>query len=161
MIKKDSTVYIADGVKLDGEIELKENVGVWYNAVIRADLAKVIVGKNSNIQDLACIHVDKDVPTIIGENVTVGHGAIIHAATIEDNCLIGMGSIILDGATVESGALVAAGCVVPPGKTVPKNTLVVGNPMKIIKELSTVERENIIKNANVYVELAKNKLNER
>ncbi len=161
MLKKDKSVFIAEGAKLVGDIELKENANIWFNAVIRADMAEVVVGKNSNVQDLACIHVDINKPTIIGENVTVGHGAIIHGAIIKDNALIGMGSIILDGAIIEEGALVAAGCVVPPGKTVKANTLVVGNPMKEIKVLDEKAREDIIKNANVYVELAKEQMNQK
>ncbi len=155
MLKKGKNVYIAEGAKLVGDIELKENANIWYNAVIRADIANVVVGKNSNVQDLACIHVDYNKPTIIGENVTIGHSAIIHGATIKDNALIGMGAIILDGAVVGEGALVAAGCVVPPGKIVPDNTLVVGNPMKIVKELDENSRQSILNNAQMYVNLAK------
>jgi len=138
-----------------GDVTLKDNVNVWYNVTIRADMDFVFIDENTNIQDNSVIHTNLNMPTRIGKNVTVGHGAIIHAATIKDNVLIGMGSIILDGAIVEEGALVGAGCVVPPNKTVPKNTLVMGNPMKIIRELKEAEIEGIKKNKDYYLKLMK------
>lgn len=147
------TAVIFEGAIVIGEVTLHENVNVWYNATVRGDMARIEVGKNTNIQDNAVIHTNTDMPTIIGENVTIGHSAIIHAATIKDNALIGMGSIILDGVVVEEGAMVGAGCLVPPGKIVPKRTLVVGNPMRIVRELRDEEVLCNIDNAKHYLKL--------
>jgi carbonic anhydrase/acetyltransferase-like protein (isoleucine patch superfamily) len=140
---------------ISGDVTLKDGVNVWYNVSIRGDMAKVEIGENTNVQDNSVIHTNTDMPTIIGKNNTIGHNAIIHACTIGDGCLIGMGSIILDGAVIEDGALVGAGTVVPPHKTVPKNTLVVGNPMRIIRELSKEELQASLDNTNYYLKLMK------
>lgn len=136
-----------------GDVTIHDFVNVWYNVTIRGDMAPVTILENTNIQDNSVIHTNTDLPTHIGKNVTVGHGAIIHAATVKDNALIGMGSIILDGAIVGEYSLVGAGCVVPPYKIVPPKTLVIGNPMKIIRELTNEEIENIRKNADHYLKL--------
>lgn len=151
VIPQSSKIF--DGAIVVGEVYLGEKVSVWYHAVIRGDMAKIVIGNNTNIQDNAVIHTNTDMPTLIGDNVTVGHGAIIHAATIEDNCLIGMGSIILDGAYIEQGAMVGAGCLVPPGKIVPKKHLAIGNPMKIVRELTEDEVASTLKNAEHYIQL--------
>lgn len=136
-----------------GDVTLHDYVNVWYNVTIRGDMAKVVILENTNIQDNAVIHTNIDLPTHIGKNVTVGHGAIIHAATVKDNALIGMGSIILDGAIVGKNSLVGAGCVVPPYKVVPDNTLVVGNPMKFVRELTEKEIDDIKINKDHYLRL--------
>ncbi len=136
-----------------GDVTIKENVNIWFNATVRGDMAPVTIGKNTNIQDNAVIHTNTGLPTIIGESVTIGHGAIIHAATINDYALIGMGSIILDGAVVEKYAMVAAGCVVPPNKIVPEKMLAVGNPMQLVRNLTAEEIENNLKNVEHYLRL--------
>ncbi|MGM0436629.1 MAG: gamma carbonic anhydrase family protein, partial [Bacillota bacterium] len=133
------TSHVFEGAQVVGDVRLGKNVGIWFNSVVRADMAPITIGDNTNVQDGAVIHTDLDEPTVIGRNVTIGHSAIIHAATVEDNALIGMHSTILNGATVEEGALVAAGTVVPPGKTVPSGSLALGSPMKIIRKLSETE----------------------
>ena len=138
---------------ISGDVIIKDYVSVWYNVSIRGDMDKVTIGENTNIQDNAVIHTNTNLPTHIGKNVTIGHNAIIHACTVEDDCLIGMGSILLDGCIIKKGALVGAGCVVPPGKTVPENTLVLGNPMKIIRELKTHEIEGMKSNKDYYLKL--------
>ncbi len=147
------TAKVFKNAILAGDVTISDNVSVWYNVTIRGDMAPVTILENTNIQDNCVIHTNLNLPTFIGKNVTVGHGAIIHAATIKDNCLIGMGSIILDGAVIEENALVGAGCVVPPNKTVPANTLVVGNPMKIIRKLTENELIEIEKNKDYYLKL--------
>jgi len=149
-----SKATVMSGVRMSGDVTIEEGVNIWFNASLRGDMAKIIVGKNTNIQDNAVIHTNTDMPTIIGSHITIGHGAIIHAATIHDHALIGMGAIILDGAIVEEYAMVGAGCLVPPGKVVPKNTLVVGNPMKIVRELTKEEIEANQKNVEVYLQMA-------
>lgn len=151
--KIDSTVKIFTGAVVIGEVTLEKNVNIWFNAVLRGDMAPIYVGENTNIQDNAVVHTNTDLPTHIGKNVTVGHGAIIHASTVGDNCLIGMGSILLDGSIIEEGAMVAAGCVVPPRKVVPAGHLAVGNPMKIVRELSEEEKQGNLANTFHYVSL--------
>ncbi len=144
---------VFEGAQVIGDVTLNDHVGVWYNAVIRGDMDRVEIGENTNIQDGTIIHTNTNMPTLIGKNVTVGHAAIIHAAIIEDEALIGMGSIILDEAHVGKHALVAAGCVVPPGKKVPERALVVGNPMKIVKTLTDEDIQGILDNKDFYVKL--------
>ena len=136
-----------------GDVTIHDFVNIWYNVTVRGDMAPVTILKNTNIQDNTVIHTNTDLPTHIGKNVTVGHGAIIHAATVKDNALIGMGSIILDGAVISEYSLVGAGCVVPPFKVVPPRTLVIGNPMKIIRELTDKEIEDIKNNKDHYLKL--------
>jgi len=148
-----SSAKVFQGANVIGDVTIKDNVGIWYNCTLRGDMAPITILENTNIQDHTVIHTDIDNPTHIGKNVTVGHMAIIHAATIEDEALIGMGSIILDGAHIGKNALVAAGTVVPPGKKVPERTLVMGNPMKIVKELSDDAIKDILRNKDHYVKL--------
>ncbi len=138
-----------------GDVTLEKNANVWFNATLRGDMAPIIIGERTNIQDNAVVHTDTNYPTKIGKNVTVGHSAIIHAATVKDYALIGMGAIILNGATIGEYAMVGAGCLVPPGKTIPPRTLVVGNPMRILKELSEEQIEKNLKNTDYYVKLSK------
>ena len=147
------TAKVFTGARIVGDVTLNDNVGVWYNAVLRGDMSEIVVGENTNIQDGVIVHTNKNLPTYIGKDVTIGHNAIIHAVTIEDGALIGMGSILLDGAVIGKQALVGAGCVVPPGKKVPERTLVVGNPMKVIKTLSDKEIEGMVQNKEYYVNL--------
>jgi len=150
-IEKSAKIF--QGANVIGDVTLGKNVGIWYNVTLRGDMAPITIGDNTNIQDHTVVHTDLNMPTTIGKNVTVGHMAIIHAATVHDEALIGMGSIILDGAVIGKNALVAAGTVVPPGKTVPERTLVMGNPMRIVKELSDEAIQDILRNKDYYVKL--------
>ncbi|MFH0992834.1 MAG: gamma carbonic anhydrase family protein [bacterium] len=145
---------IAPSAVIAGDVTLAAGVNVWHHVTIRGDMAPVIVGRDTNVQDNAVIHTNIDLPTRIGVGVTIGHSAIIHAATIHDHALIGMGSIILDGAVIGEGAMVGAGTLVPPRKTVPPYTLVVGNPMQVIRELTVTERQNNRDNVERYLALA-------
>ncbi len=151
--KISKSAKIFQNAVIVGEVSIGNHVSVWFNATIRGDMAPVTILENTNIQDNCVIHTNLNLPTHIGKNVTVGHSAIIHAATIEDNCLIGMGSIILDGAVIGLNSLVGAGCVVPPNKIIPSNTLVIGNPMKIIRKLSMSELDEIKLNKDFYLTL--------
>lgn len=153
-MKIDKTAFIADGVKIVGNVTIKAQASIWFNSVVRSDMAEVIIGERTNIQDLCVIHDNNGLKTIIGDDVTVGHNAIIHGAIIGDGALIGMGSIVLDGAVVGENALVAAGCVVPPNKEVPARHLAVGNPMKIVKELSEKDIIAILDNKDHYIRLS-------
>ncbi len=150
------SVFIASNATLVGEVLIQEDSSIWYQSVLRADLNRIEIGKQSNLQEGVFVHVTPELPTKIGNHVTVGHGAILHGCEIQDDALIGMGAIVLDGAIIEKGALVAAGCVVPPRKIVPAKHLAMGNPMKIVRELSAAEVAEQVKNAQLYVQLAKN-----
>ncbi len=149
----DRTAKIFTNAVIAGNVTLKANVNVWYNATVRGDMAPVVIGENTNIQDNAVVHTNTDLPTFIGRNVTVGHGAIIHACTVKDNALIGMGSIILDGAVIGENTLIGAGAVVPPNKIIPNGVLVVGNPMRIVRELKENELKEMAINKNHYLKL--------
>ncbi|MBI5400361.1 gamma carbonic anhydrase family protein [Candidatus Saganbacteria bacterium] len=133
------SAFIAAGVQIIGRVRLGKKVSVWYNSVLRADIAEIVIGDYSNIQDGTVVHVDYQKPTIVGKYVTVGHNVTLHACTVGDGALIGMGSIILNGATIGQEAIVAAGAVVPPGTKIPPRTLWMGVPAKFIKKLSAVE----------------------
>lgn len=151
-------VFIADTAKLIGDVRLGEKVSIWFGAVLRADIARIEIGDLSNIQDNVVIHVDKDVPTIIGRGVTVGHGAIIHACRISDYALIGMGAILLDNCVIGDHSIIAAGTVITPGKEIPPGVLVMGVPGKIVRELTEEEKKGLEEHALNYWELAKSYL---
>lgn len=151
----DSDSFIASNAYLIGDVRINKGASIWFNSTLRGDLDKIIIGEYTNIQDGTIIHTDSESPTIVGNYVTVGHGAILHACKINDKVLIGMGAIILDGAEIGEGAIVAAGSVVTPRTKVPPNTLVMGTPARVVKELSLVEQEERIKHALGYTKLWK------
>ena len=147
--------YISESVDLIGDVTLGENVSLWFGTVVRGDMHFITIGNRSNIQDNSVVHVTTDIsPTRIGNEVTVGHNAIIHGATIEDRCLIGMGAIIMDDAVVGEGSIVGAGAVVPPNKIIPPRSLVVGLPAKIIRQTTDEELEMIIERAQHYIDFS-------
>ena len=131
----DDSVFIAPTACVMGEVEIAADSSVWFGAVLRGDEVSIRVGARTNIQDGVIIHGDTGQHVVIGNDVTIGHRAIIHGCIIEDNALIGMGAVILDGVVIESGALVAAGAVVSPGKRVIKNTLWAGVPARQVRAL--------------------------
>lgn len=141
--KVDPTVFIADTATVVGDVEIGEYSSVWYGAVIRADNNTVKLGKNVNVQDGAIIHVDADAPTTIGDNVTIGHGAIVHGCTVGDNVLIGMGAILLSGCRIGSNCMVAGGAMVTGKTVVPDGSMIMGMPAKTIKPLSEEYLEEI------------------
>ena len=151
MAKISKTAFIADGAKVLGNVEIGENCGIWYNAVLRGDRDKIVVGDNSNVQDCAVLHVDYGKPCIVGEHVTIGHGAIVHACTVEDEALIGMGATILHGAHIGKGAMIAAGALVAMNKEIPPYSLAVGVPARVVRMLTPEEIEHNKKNAAEYV----------
>lgn len=153
--KISKEAYILDSAQVVADVTIAPLANVWFNATVRGDMASIEIGEGTNIQDNAVVHTDTAKPTKIGKYVTVGHSAIIHAATVGDYALIGMGSIILNGAEVGECAMVGAGTLVPPGKKVPPRTLVIGNPMRILRELSEAEIEANKNNAQTYIKLAK------
>jgi len=151
----DKSAYIAMSAIVCGQVSLAGNVSVWHNASIRGDIAPVEIGVGSNVQENAVIHVIHNVPVKVGENVTIGHGAILHSCSVGDNSLIGMGAIVLDGAVVGKNCLIGAGALVTPGTIIPDGNLVLGSPAKIRRELSVDEITANIQNSKEYVELAK------
>lgn len=152
--------FIAPSAELIGDITIAEGVNIWFNVVVRADMDSISIGKNTNIQDCSVVHTDLGFPTSIGEGITIGHGAIIHGCTIGDNCLIGMGSIVLNGAEVGEESLVGAGSLVSQGMKIPPRSLVLGTPAKVIKELKPGMIEAIRKNGAAYVANSTNYLEE-
>jgi len=150
-----ASVWIAPGAAVFGDAEIGENSSVWFNAVVRADFNRIVVGRQTNIQDCSVLHVSDEFPCLIGNCVTVGHGARVHACTVEDGALIGMGSTVLDGATVGAEALVGANSLVPMGMKVPPGWLVVGSPATLVRELQPEEKALIRSYADKYVHTAK------
>jgi len=127
------TAFIAPTAAVMGDVSLGEEASVWYNAVLRGDMAPIVIGAQSNIQDGTIVHVDTGVPCTVGRRVGVGHRVILHGCTVEDDCLIAMGSVLLNGARIGAGSVVAAGAVVPEGMQVPAGSLVMGVPGRIIR----------------------------
>jgi carbonic anhydrase/acetyltransferase-like protein (isoleucine patch superfamily) len=150
----DSDVFIAEGAQVIGRVRIKAKAGIWYNAVLRGDVDEIVIDEESNVQDCAVFHVDKDCPCIIGKRVTIGHGAIIHGCTIKDGALIGMNATVLDGAVVEEGALIGANALVPEGKTIPAGMLAVGIPAKVLRPLTDEEKARIEAGVDEYIKLA-------
>ena len=150
----------AAGVKLFdatvlGDVILHENVNVWYGAVIRGDSDTIEIGKDSNVQDGTIIHTDHGHPVHIGQRVTIGLRAIVHGCTVEDEVMIGMGAIVMNGAKIGKHSIIGAGALVPEGKEIPAGSIVVGCPGKIIHQTSEEQVQEIIENAKHYVELAR------
>lgn len=147
-------VFVAESADIIGDVEVKEGSSIWYRAVLRGDINKILIGKCVNIQDGCVLHSDRNAPTIIGDFVTIGHNAIVHGAVVKDRCLIGMGAVILNGAVIGEDCIIAAGSVVTQGKEIPPRSLVMGTPAKVVRELTDEEIESIKKSAIHYKELA-------
>ncbi len=148
-----SRVLVADGAILVGDVEVGDDSSVFYNAVLRGDLAPIRIGRRTNIQDNVTVHVSTDVPTVIGNEVTVGHNAVLHACTIDDNVMVGMGAIVMDGAHIKKNCIVGAGAIVTQGKEFPENSLVLGAPAHVVRELTTEEIEGVRGGVERYVEI--------
>ena len=147
-----STAFIDDSAQVIGEVEIGEESSIWMCVVIRGDVNRIRIGRRSNVQDGTIVHVMKDThPTAIGDNVTIGHGAVVHGCTIEDQCLVGMGAILLNGVVVGSGSIIAAGTLLPEGTQVPPRSLVMGSPGKVRRTLSDADLDEIQMYADRYV----------
>lgn len=151
-------LFIAQGAVICGDVTMGNRVSVWYNAVIRGDMAPITIGDDSNVQECAVLHVSENMPLSIGQGVTVGHGAILHSCTIGGNSLIGMGAIVLDGAKIGKNCIVGAGALVTGGTEIPDGSLVIGSPGKVRREMTEAEIEANRKNAEEYVHLMEKEL---
>lgn len=151
----DNSVSQLKGSIIVGDVTIDKNSSIWFNAVIRGDMAPIKIGKNTNIQDNAVIHVSQGKEVVIGDNVTVGHSAIIHSCYIGSNTLIGMGAIVMDNASVGENCIIGAGTLVPNNTIIPDNTVAFGNPAKVKRSITQEDLDHIRKNAEEYVLLAK------
>lgn len=148
-------LFVAGNATVIGEVTVGKQVGIWFGAVIRADKDRIVIGDRSNIQDNCVVHTSKGFPVVIGNDVSVGHGAILHGCTIGNQVLVGMGAIIINGARVGEGSIIGAGAVITEGKDIPPNSVVIGVPGKIVRQTDNVQQQHILNNAVSYVELAR------
>ncbi|WP_274555660.1 gamma carbonic anhydrase family protein [Streptomyces spiramyceticus] len=153
--KIDPAAFAAPTSVVIGDVTLSAGASVWYHTVLRADCGPIVLGADSNIQDNCTVHVDPGFPVTVGDRVSVGHNAVLHGCTVEDDVLVGMGATVLNGAHIGAGSLIAAQALVPQGMRVPPGSLVAGVPAKVKRELTDEEREGIKLNAAMYLELAK------
>ena len=147
--------YVHPSAIIIGKVTIHEDCGIWPNAVIRADEDSIEIGAGSNVQDCCVLHVTEGHPTKVGKNVSIGHGSIVHGATIEDDVIIGMGACIMNGSVIGSGSVIGAAAVVLEGKEIPEGSLVLGVPGKVIREGDDALRVEALKNAATYRELAR------
>lgn len=152
---KGKEVFIADTAKIIGNVNLADEVSIWFGAVLRGDGDQISIGSRSNIQDNATIHVDPGFPVQIGSECIIGHGAVVHGATLSNNVLIGIHATILNGAQIGEFSIIAAGALVPEGAVIPPYSLVMGVPGKVVKSIDENQKQKIIRNAESYVKLSK------
>jgi len=145
------SVRMAENVTVVGDVRLEADVTVWYGSVLRGDVGPISVGRGSNIQENSVLHCAAGGATTVGEDVTVGHGAILHGCTVEDGCFIGMWATVLDGAVIGAGAMIGAGALVGPGKIIPPGSLVVGVPGRVVRQLTEEEKGANLANSRGYV----------
>lgn len=154
-LRIDPTAFIAPGAALVGEVIVGRNASIWFNATVRGDLEPIAIGAESNVQDACVVHVDRGRPTLIGDRVTLGHGAIVHASIVEDEVLIAMKAVVLSGCHIGRHSLIGAGAVVSEGTRIPEGSLVLGVPGRVVRALRADEIERIHENARAYVELSR------
>ncbi len=152
------SVRTAENASIIGDVTAGENVSFWYGAIARGDAGAIVIGKNTNLQDGVIIHDASNVPTVVGENVVVGHGAILHSCTIGDGCLIGIGAILLNHCVIGEGSVVAAGAVVSEHKVFPPHSMLMGIPARVVRTISEEEREEILRDAENYIRRAEEQL---
>ena len=155
MLKIHPTAFIAPTAAVMGDVTVGENASLWYHTVVRGDMAPIIIGSDSNIQDGTIVHVDEEVPCTVGRRVAVGHRVVLHGCTVADDCLIGMGSVLLNGVAVGAGSVVAAGAVIPEGMQIPPKSLVMGVPGRIIRSVDAALAQRVTATWSHYVEEAR------
>ena len=146
----DESVFVAESADIIGDVKIGKNSSVWYNTVLRGDEHAIRISKNTNIQDGTVVHVGLDVDTVIGDNVTVGHNALVHGCKIGNNSLVGMGAIVLNGAEIGEFCMIGAGALVTQNKKFPDGMLIIGSPAKAVRELTEEEKQSLIKSADDY-----------
>lgn len=146
--------WVADSAQVMGNVELDQDVSVWFGTVIRGDTEVIRIGRGTNIQDCSVLHADNGKPLIIGENVTVGHKVMLHGCTIGDGSLIGIGAIVLNGAKIGKGCIVGAGALVTEGKEFPDGSMIIGSPAKAVRELTPEQQQGLRWSAEHYIENA-------
>jgi carbonic anhydrase/acetyltransferase-like protein (isoleucine patch superfamily) len=144
--------FIAPGATIIGDVTIHEGASIWYNAVVRGDVAPIVIGRNTNIQDNCTLHVDADAPLTIGDDCTVGHGAVVHGATVEHHVLVGMKAVVLSHARVGSNTIIGACALVAEHKNIPEGVLAIGIPTKVARPLTPAESGHIITSAEGYAE---------
>ncbi len=147
--------FIAENASIIGDVSVGKGASVWFGAVVRGDLAGIRIGNRSNVQDNAVIHVDTNAPTIIGDDVTIGHNAVVHACKIGNSCLIGMGAVVLSNAIIGDESVVGAGAIVTENKKFPPRSLIIGAPARVIRSLTDEDVKRVRENATHYVELSR------
>ncbi|MCD6523062.1 MAG: gamma carbonic anhydrase family protein [Candidatus Diapherotrites archaeon] len=147
--------FIAKNAVVTGDVSIGDNSSIWFNAVVRGDVNKIVIGENTNIQDNAVLHVSRDEGLTIGDNVTIGHGAIVHCKSIGNNVLIGMNATLLPGVIIGNNCIIGAGALVPPNMHVPDNSVVMGIPAKVVRKTTDDDIKRIIENAEEYVRLVR------
>lgn len=152
--QKDSSSYVHKSAVICGKVTLGADTSVWPCAVLRGDIAEIVIGERSNVQDNATIHTNHNAPVTVGKGVTIGHGVVLHGAKVGNNCLLGMNCVVLES-EIGDNCIIGAGSVLTAGKKIPPGSLVMGVPAKIIRELTEDEINSILQNAGEYVELAK------
>jgi carbonic anhydrase/acetyltransferase-like protein (isoleucine patch superfamily) len=147
------TAWVAPGASIIGDVTIAEHASVWYQSVLRGDINRIVIGPRSNVQDGSVVHLSRDYGCYVGQSVTVGHKAVLHACTIDDEVLVGMGAIILDGAVVGARSIIGAGALITGGKIIPPGSLVLGSPAKVVRSLTLEEQAGLKKWADNYVDL--------
>jgi carbonic anhydrase/acetyltransferase-like protein (isoleucine patch superfamily) len=148
-------VFIAPGVMIIGNVTIRENVSVWYNAVIRGDANSIVIGRGTNIQDNCTLHVDADAPLVIGEECVIGHKAIVHGATLGDHILVGMNAVVLSHARIDSNTIIGSCALIGEHKSIPGGVLALGIPARVVRDLTADEHQRILRGAATYAELAR------
>lgn len=148
------SAFVAEGAVVRGDVTLEENVSIWFNAVLRADVDAIAIGAGSNIQDGCVVHEDFGCPVHVGRDVTVGHGAILHGCTVGDGTLIGMGAIVLNGARIGAGCIIGAGALVTQNTVIPDGSLALGSPARIVRQTTAEERARTVAGSRRYAEEA-------
>jgi len=155
------SVFAVDGALVIGDVEIGPDSSLWFGVIVRGDVNSIRIGARTNVQDHSVLHVtSRTHPTVVGDDVTLGHRVTLHGCTVKDRCIVGIGAVILDGAVVGEESMVAAGTLVPPGMVVPPRTLVMGSPARVKRELTAAEIEHLKRSADNYVRYARQYLQE-
>lgn len=154
------SAYVSPSADVIGDVEIGEEASIWFGAVLRGDINQIVIGPRSNVQDNAVVHLADNFGAFVGQYVTIGHGAIVHACTIDDECLIGMGAVVLDGAQIGARSIIGAGAVVTAGTVVPPGSMVLGTPGKVVKSLDLDAQKKLRAWAEKYVKVSRQYLKE-